>query len=405
MRFFSILTLLFFASQSFAQDVKGYYITYDGNKVDGYFKEGDFNDLSSLEFKRSSKSDYIKISANAIKEYGVADEFKFEKHLVQVDVSPSNTKDKNPQMKAETLFLSVVIVGKTSLYSYTKDYNTKFFIKTKDKAEPEQLIYKKYLLDNGTVDENTMFRQQLYTLVNCKGNSADYFANVVYYRKQLSDIVKEDNACQGGVAEEFFNGTRKESEFHYSAFAGLFNQKFGLNNETPEVGENTNVTYSVGAEVMYTFPSEKASLFFRIEYESISNTISAVNAQSFNVINCKYEIDGAALNFFFGPRYNFVTLDRHKVFADVGFGISIPMADIDKKAVISNGTGTDYDGESETVKLGAAFCVGAGVGYVYNKTYGIALRYETNRDYLDDALTSYKTQISRLGINLSYYFN
>jgi len=273
MRFFSVLSLLLLTMQSLAQDVKGYYITYDGNKVDGYFKQGDFNDLSSLEFKRSSKSGYIKMSADAIKEYGVGNEFKFEKHFVQVDVSLSNTKDKNPQMKAETLFLSVVITGKTSLYSYTKDYNTKFFIKTKDKAEPEQLIYKKYLLDNGAVGDNTTFRQQLYTLVNCKANSADYFANVVYYRKQLSDIVKEDNVCQGGVAEEFFNGTRKESEFHYSAFAGLYNQKFGLNNETPEVGENTKLTYSAGAEAMYTFPSEKASLFFRVEYESIQTPL------------------------------------------------------------------------------------------------------------------------------------
>ena len=401
MRFFTLLAVILFTAQSFAQDVKGYYITYDGNKVEGYFKEGDFNDASSLEFKQMSKSQYVKLSADAMKEYGVGKEFKFEKHLVQIDRSVANGLEKNPQMKTESLFLNVIIEGGTSLYSYTKEYATKFFVKSKSKTEPEQLIYKKYRLEDGTIAENNTFRQQLFNSVNCKSKSANDFLDAIYQRKELIDAVKEDNKCNGTDSKEYFNDTRRPSDFHYNAFLGLYNQKVAVDNANPPFGKDTQFTITVGVEVAYLFKSEIAALFFRLEYERFSADKS-IEVQNITNTVTKYAIDVSTVNFMFGPRYNFVALDNHKVFLDGGFGLSVPFGDIDKTVTAFNGAGS-FDGGSTKYDLRPSLLVGFGAGYIYNNRYGIAVRYELDKDYLD--YNSYQTKFGKVGINLSYYIN
>jgi hypothetical protein len=297
-----------------------------------------------------------------------------------------------------------VVEGEAILYSYTKEYNTKFFLKTKDTQEPEQLMFKKYQAADGAMTENNGFRQQLYNEVKCPGQTHKDFSDVLYDKKQLSDVVKNYNNCHDVKSKEYYNGLKRESGFSYTIIAGIYNLKFGLKGAEVEMGAQDNIKFGFGAEAAYTFRSENISLFAGLEYELMSSKLENSYKQPFNTVHKKYEIVGSALNFYFGPRYNLIINPRNKVFFDLAPGISVPFGDISETTTVITDTGNSYAGNASQYELKPGFYCNLGVGYAFDEKYGIALRYQTRRDFLDDVYSSYKTDITRLGIILRYTF-
>lgn len=395
---------MFIVAQLHAQDIKGYYIGASGQKVEGFFKYGDYNDTPSLKFKTSRDAEYTSLS-NDVVEYGLdEDKLKFEKHTVDIDISGNDSYRKNPEWLTHTVFLNLIVDGDTKLYSYTKDYNTKFFFSTKNKPnEVSQLIYKKYKMPDGTIAENAMFRQQLYNAVRCDGQSISEYTTILYDKKQLTDVVKHYNECTGSKSEVY--GPKKKSDFKYSVFAGVHSLNVGITNSTPPVDSQSSVTYSFGGEVAYTFPSEKVSFYLFAEYESLDSEVVDDYDQGYNVLTSTYKIKGSALNFVFGPRYNFLLNDNNKIFMDAGFYFSVPFGDVKRTTLITPTTGESYSGVHNEYDLDTAFGLNFGVGYTFQKKYSIAFRYVTGRDFLDDVYSNFKTKISRVGVVVSYTLN
>lgn len=412
MKFFTLLTALFISMQVFAQDLKGYYITNSGKRVEGVFKSADFNDAASLQFKSSEQAEFKGLLLEDVKEYGVNDnEFRFVKHTVQIDISDLNkmSTQKGPEWKTETLFLSVVVQGDATLYSYTnlKDYKTKFFFSTKDKPEEiSQLLYKKYQTLEG-IAENVNYKQQLFNAVKCDGQFVDSFMDIRYNKNALSDVFKNYNKCSGSQSVYYHNGFHKRKEVKYTAFVGLNSLNFGIKSGFPPVsGTESNTEYSVGFEAAYVFPSEKVEFFVQAEYEIISAKNVDSYVQTFNTITSTYKLDGAALNIFFGPRYNFLLGEKNKIFIDAAFGMSFPVGlEITRQASIKTSADYVYDGDHDRYDAKTSFGANFSVGYVFNNKFGVSLRYETSRDMLDDAPSQYKTDITRLGLNLRYTIN
>lgn len=403
MRFFTLLTALFFAVQTYAQNVKGYYVNYEGKRIEGSFKQADFTNLSALEFQQSSNKGYIKLSPDLVKEYGVGDEFKFEKHMVRIDVSQSGGTEKGFQWSEDAIFLNVVVEGDATLYSYSKEYFTKYFLKTKEMQKPEQLMFKKYKAADGNIVDNNGFRQQLYNKVKCPGQTEQDFSDVLYDRKQLIDIIKNYNKSQGVKSEEYHNGLKRESGFSYTVFAGIYNLNFGIKEINPTVDGQNNVNYGFGGEVAYTFRSEKVTLFAGVEYELMSSEVVNSYRQSFNTMTTTFKMDSNAFNFYFGPRYNFIFNDRNKLFIDTALGMSIPFGDIDQTTVITTDVGESYPGASDDYNLKPCFYLNFGFGYTFDR-YGVAIRYRTGRDFLEDVNSTYKTNITSLGVIFRYTF-
>lgn len=411
MRIITLLTALLITMHTFSQDVKGYYITEAGQRIEGFFNATDFNDVSLLQFKTSRKSDYSSFSTDGVKEYGINDnEFKFEKHTVQIDVSDTGKKlsiQKYPEMKTETLFLNVIVEGYATLYSYTKDYKTKFFFSTKKKpGELEQFIYKKYQSEEG-VAENVAFRQQLFNAVRCTNQMIVDFFEVRYDKKELADIFKNYNNCTDSKYTYYYNGFRKKREVRYTVFAGLHKMNFGISEGFPPVnGRETSASYDFGFEAAYVLPSEKFEVFAQITYQSLSGKNVDSYDQGYNILTSTYKVDGAAVNVFFGPRVNFLMNERNKIFVDASFGMSFPVGlDVSRSSRIKTTSGLEYDGDSDLFSASTSFCINFGVGYAFNDKFGLSLRYETNRDVLDDVYTPYKTKINRIGLNLRYSLN
>ncbi|MCO6146709.1 hypothetical protein [Flavobacterium sp. NRK1] len=404
MKFFTLLIAAFFAVQLNAQDVKGYYITVSGNKTEGFFKYGDFYDAESLKFKQSRNDDYKGFS-NDVVEYGMYDDnLKFEKHVVQVDVSGNDSFEKNPELQTRTVFLNVLIEGNATLYSYTKDYKTIFFFNTKAKPqEVTHLIYKKYKISDSETKENTGFRQQLYNAVRCDGQYVSDFKDIMYDKKQLMDVFKNYNSCKG--YKSVIYGPKKKSGFNYSVFAGVNNLNVGISYAFPAVDNQSKINYNFGSEVTYVFHSERPALFFRVEYELLTSDVVDSYDQGYNVLESTYKIKGSALNFIFGPRYNFLLSEKSSILADAGFCFSQPFGDIKKTTIIYPvNNGEPYSGDHNEYNLTTGFGINLGVGYTFDKKYGIVFRYLTNRNYLEGQHSSFKTKINRVGIEFKYTF-
>ncbi|MHA3788014.1 hypothetical protein ACX0HA_07375 [Flavobacterium hauense] len=402
MKFFTLIAALFFAAQLSAQDVEGYYITESGKKVNGFFKYGDFFETASLKFKQSRSGEFAVLPQGVV-EYGAVDEkLIFEKHKVKIDFSGNNSNDKDPQWSTQEVFLNVLLKGKATLYSYTSNYKTVFFFSVESAQEQiDQLVYKQYILEDGTVAENKMFRQQLFNAVKCDGEQISDFTDIAYAQNKLIEVFQKYNKCKGVKSKVY--GVKK-SNFRYSAFAGIHSLNVGIDSAVPPVSDQTNVNYTFGGEIAYVFPSEGPSLFFRIEYESLNSENVDSYDKVYNVFESSYKLSGSAFNFIFGPRYNFQITNKHSLYVDAGFCFSAPVADIKRTTLIHPVNGTPYNGEYSSFDLTPAFGLNFGIGYNFGR-YGVAARYVTKRDFLDDTLSSFKTEISRLGLIVSYTIN
>lgn len=404
MRFFTLIAVFLVTAQAFAQDAKGYYINSSGRRVEGLFAYGDYNDTPLVKFKELRNAQFTSLPADVV-EYGIyEDKLKFEEHTVNIDISGSNSSVKEPTWQSQTIFLNVIVKGNASLYSYTKDYTTKYFFTTEGKPDGiSQLVYKKYKQGEGVTAENVTYKQQLYNAVNCHNEQqvSDY-QNIGYNKKQFADFFTAYNNCVGGKTEVF--GPKKKSDFKYTAVVGLYNTTLGVPYAFPEVSDGSDFTYGVGIEAAYVFSSETVELVFRAELESLKVKLESSKDLGYNITTSIYDVDALAANIYIGPRYNFILNSENKIFVDAAFGASIPFGDITQSTLITPPSGPQYWGVSSKYDLEPGFSINFGVGYAY-KAFGIALKYETNRDFLDNTASSYKTKISRFGVNLRYTFN
>lgn len=79
MKFSFTAIVLLVVSVCLGQNVKGYYVTADGARSEGYFKPANFFNENNLYFNVSqSGTDYAHLDPAAIKEYGAGDDGIFK---------------------------------------------------------------------------------------------------------------------------------------------------------------------------------------------------------------------------------------------------------------------------------------------------------------------------------------
>jgi hypothetical protein len=406
MRFFSFMAVLFCAASSYAQDFKGYYVTESGKTVSGFFEDGDFNNYMLLKFKESDTAEAQNLPSDIV-EYGINDlNLKYEKHVVKLDISKKRSRFKDPEWDKNTLFLNVIVSGNACLYSYTLDNDVKYFYKTNDKQrEIEELINKKYYVSDVETAVNQAYRQQLYISVNCNNKKkVSEFVGIRYDKTELKDLFIEYNQCTGGESQIYIIKTG--AGFKFTAFAGMNSTMFGVTDTERPADKGSDINYAFGAEVAYRFSAQISEIFFRAEYETLNASIDGRIDNIYNHIITTYDFSGSAVNTYYGYRYNFIMSPRNKLFMEGSVCLSFPSGDVKQNITIyPTSEGDPYPELSHNYSWRTIACVDFGIGYVFDKRYGISLRYTTKRDFLADISTYYKTEISRLGLNIRYTIN
>lgn len=385
-----------------SQDNKGYYINDSGQRIDGFFKTSDFFNAETLEFKTSAAEEYQLLSTETVIEYGIGEEYKFEKNTVKIDLSNSQSSRnyshlKDPAWEKRTVFLNVIVDGNATLYSYNVNGETKYFYSINSKnIKPTQLLYKKYI-DGALIKENNAYRQELFTYLKCNNDNAD-FASISYTRNSLARIFEKFNSCTNFEHKVYSNEGSSEHKFSLSAFAGIGMLTLKSKSDY-DSDSSSKISPLLGFETVIIMPSGKWAAFARLEFEMLNTDVKDIDKKNFTSIIGEYNLDAQFINLIFGPRYYFTP----KIFVDGGLGFSLGIGDLYEYKYSQIASGSESLINEEAKSLGMHFYGNVGIGYIFSESLSVDLRYDTPRNILAKEIgTDFK--INKVGLALRYKF-
>ncbi len=192
----AILFIPFFVNAQNAYE-RGYIIKRNGKRIDCLIKtqKGIYNP-TNLHYKITEESPIEIGTIDSIKEFVIENRERFIAMRIQIDRSGDNlnqiTSNRQPVWSSEELFLKVLVEGKGTLYSYFDISNRRFFFSIDNNA-PQQLIYKKFIVNSNQTAFNKSYLMQLQSQVNCQGSS-DHL-NISYEADPLIKYFKAYNLC------------------------------------------------------------------------------------------------------------------------------------------------------------------------------------------------------------------
>lgn len=403
MKFPILLVALMATLLSFGQEqVSGYYIKNSGERINGFFKEGDFYNSESLYFKSAENDEYILLSPQMIKEYGIGDQFKFKKFDVKIDASQSRSArtystNRDPDWQDKMVFLNYIVEGDASLYSYKVDGETKYFysLASQDIA-PTQLVYKKYT-NNGAVLENNAYRQDLFVKLQCNDENI-VGGGLNYNESSLKGAVTRYNECKKSQQTTYNHKGSIGITSVFTVYIGANYSTFKLDSGH-DTDSSSEITPGAGVEYALIFPSKKWGVFARVEYEKFKSEIQDIEELTFQTRIKTYKIDANYFSLSFGPRYYI----SPKLFADAGFGFNYGSGEIIRQHN-SKAPNTDIQyGGKDTYDLGMHLYFSAGFGYVINEKFSVMANYAFDRNTISKEIgTDLKN--NKFSLNARYTF-
>ena len=196
----ALFTIL--CAESYSQIIfeNGYFIDESNNKNECLIKNVDWkNNPTEFEYKFSQNDTVHKATIKTVKEFGIYNVSKYIRAKTNIDKSSEQidkmSSERNPNFQEELLFLKVLIEGKASLFLYIDGNLTRFFYKLND-SEIQQLVYKRYLIDD-IILENNSFKQELFLKLKCEEIVLNDIKNLRYSNRDLEKLFIKYNKCTG----------------------------------------------------------------------------------------------------------------------------------------------------------------------------------------------------------------
>lgn len=392
--FFYFLILLCYSSFSQNSFEKGYLITIEGKKIEGFVDIKSNLKLSaeSILYRKdfNAQNEYYQLTM--IKEIHLDRGVKYVKELVEydkdyVDNKLSTSFDKN--LSSETVLLEVLLEGEANLYSYEKNDKKLFYVKSTN--EPlEYLFYKKATNTSGDQKENAFFRQQLFEKFKCKvDDSIADFLKVNYNTESLVSFFESYNECKGNTSYAQ-NKSKQKPVFKLAPLMGLLINNIELTSDdsffqtSEEDYSKTSMFFGVELSVKFPKSNFRYEIFGRLFYNKVDYTKYffyediALNRK----IDRQYTFNSGNINFSIGPRYFFNSYSKNRFFVDLALGVIIPNGDLKSKTTFAYATGgTPFEIENETFDTSLNFIPSVGFGYLYANKFGIDIRMDTANNF------------------------
>jgi len=370
----SIIIVLCFVyiSNSFAQInfENGYIIDNDNQKINCLIKNKDWlNNPIDFIYKPSKKSDKVKGTIKEIKEFGIENFYKYQRHEVSIDRSSSRISElkegKETEMKLELLYLKILVEGKITLFQYTDGDLNRFFYKVED-SNVEPLIFKNYLTKNGRIGINSKYKQQLLKILNSPEITQNEILITEYDKKQLTEIFDKYNRI-GNINSINYLKRDKRKSVNINLRPGMNISKLKLDNyigSTFDFELENRLSYRFGIETEFVLPFNKNKWAVIIEptYQKITTTESL---DLFEV-----EVDYSSVELPVGIRHFIFLNDKNSIFINSSF-----LMDFAQNSSIDYDNGTSWEIKSRFNFLG-------GIGLRYQNRFSLEVRYLTNREIL-----------------------
>ena len=284
----------------------------------------------------------------------------------------------------------MLVEGKVNLLLYVDADWTRYFFQVPG-SRTEQLVYKKYIYDQGDypeIRENKHCQQQLYIQLMCEGISLDEIKNVSYNKESLVKFFIRYSKC---MEADYVNYTEKENRTLYSINISpglnIGNLKLvDINGGEIFVDYDTKLSFRIGIdiEMLLPFNHNKWGIIFEPSFQSFKATSDAPYR--------KAVMDYKSLDLHIGGRRYFVIGDKTDLFLTGALVISTPL----------NSTFTLNDLQIFKINIMAPN-VNFGLGLRIKRKVGFEIKYGLNRDFMFPH-PYLKSEYSTLTAILSYNF-
>ena len=391
-------------TQSHAQIIfeSGYFINESNERVDCLIKNmGWKNNPDKIEYKLSEDSAEKTVGIESIIEFSIDGDSKYIRAKVKIDRSSDALRDithgRNPVFQDEVLFLKALIEGEASLYMYVEGTLNRYFYKQHD-SDINQLVYKRYLVNDSDIMDNNLFRQQLFSDLECKGLSSNSIEKLKYNKNDLERFFISYNEC---VSSQFivYKSVSNENWFSLSLKAG-----FNLGNiEIKQPSSNLRRThfendlsfrFGLENEIFLPFNKKKWSIIIEPTYHNFTSEKEAdADVMLLGIGSSKINYQSIELPV--GIKHHFYIKNGSELFVN----ISSVLFDFSNKSSI------DYyrtDGSKHSsLEISSRDNVSFGVGYKSKGKYSLEVRYQATRDILSDYVT-WRSDYKRLSVMFGY---
>ena len=386
---FALLSWHSFCQISFE---KGYYIDYSDNKVDCLIKNLDWkNNPSEFEYKLSEDSEINTLDASSAKEFGIDNNSKYVRALVNIERSDPNfvsslTESSQPVFNKEELFLKVLIQGKANLYTYSADNITKYFYSV-DNSAIEQLVFIRYNASSNIIKTNQYYKQQLWLNLKCDGILMNHVNKVDYKKNDLINFFIKYNECNQSEIINY-QAKQKRGEFNVTLRPRLNNSSLTIKQEyvyynnpsSLDVNFDSKINFGFGIESEFILPFNKSKWAILIEptYNSFQNEKTYEITRNFlpNLLVTAV-IDYKSIELPIGVRHYLFLSDESKIFINLLFTADFSL---NSKLDYTRADGSKH-GSIEINSINNNFTLG--IGYKYDNKYSIEIRNHFNRDILN----------------------
>ena len=386
---FAIITLSGFAQIKFE---KGYYITNSNERVECLIKNVNWkNNPNEIIYKLNANSKEEVATIDSVKEFGIEDNLKYERHDVDIDKSRGQTSVvtnfREPKFNKGKLFLRVLVDGQAKLFAYS-EVNLKRYFYSKDESPVEQLVYKKYLLDNhgnSKLAYNNDYKKELFNNLKCESIDNSDFKKLTYTKSSLLKYFVNYNECQDS---SFYVEKNSGVQWNLSAKAGVSFTSLSIGNDEftssvknldhVEFDNATNFRFGVEIEAIMPFNNNKWSLFTDIGYQSykgekkVDYFFTSAYTRTTNIL-----VDYNYIEAPFGVRHYFFLGDKSKLFLEASYVVMINL-----KSSVKFTEDTVFLPEEIDVNPSNGYAIG--FGYKYDNKYSLQMRYYTKTQLFND---------------------
>lgn len=378
---------------------KGYIITNSGEKTEVLIKNQDWkNNPLEIEYKSEDSAPSKKENIKNIQEFGINEGSRYIRKTVMIDLSSDNlgkmSDHKSPDFKERTLFLKYLVDGKATLLYYDSGDITRLFYALND-AEPQQLVYKSYYINNSNIAYNEDYKTQILENLNC-GVDNKLIERIAYTKKDLTKVFAIYNNCSGGESVEYKKEKNNRDLFNLNIRPGINFTSFkssysNFYSNSAKFDTKTSFRIGLEAEFILPFNKNKWALFIEPTYQSYkAETTNPVYLGPYLEYNSQSSIDYKSIEVPLGVRHYFFLDNQSKIFVNAGYVIDF------KLKSSYNIDGTAYD-----IKQAGNFIFGA--GFKYKDRFSAEFRVGTSRDLLHNyhyMISYYKTTSVILGYTL-----
>ena len=387
---------------------KGYVVIKSNDTLKGYvdFKERRKNPVT-VDFKTTLSSNRQIFTLANCSAYGVDGQESYQRFAVNISLSQTDIArlsiGPDLSFKRDTVFLKVLQAGKSlSLFSYTDELKTRFYIMPADSLEPAELIRNAYLNEENTgavVKDNKYVRQLLIELkrLNVSNPAAEKaLLRLDYNESAMLKVVSLINGQQ--LAKSKYKGSR------FFAGAGLNASKAGysgthrLSNDQARLKTSYLPMLTAGID-LFVKPAI-GRLIFRTELSLLmSKSEITVASPTGGELHGRHSFDRTSLVLTPQFIYNVYNTNKLKCFAGLGAGLNFSKTSNNKSEYLNNIAMENrvVENEVELEKFNYSAQLMAGV--VLNKKIEIAAGYSPAVAISDYTLFNVTMQRIRIGIN------